>query len=375
MWGLCKNDSVSSRWDVFLKFARETEKKTSSERQKPSETEETMSLADKKQITTCVEGVSVRGWSQHHCVLSRLPKKDREELARWWNRPCSRQRCQGRLCGRLARALGILGCPKKAVRERLTGEAGQGIAPDTATGKQEHKARVMTGLAKPHMAPEMWPPSLLDVGCGPGDYLHAARKVLGLCTRKAVGLELNSGSFPKGTGASIRYYDGGVFPFSEEETFGLVTVVNVYHHVPSEKREKFMSEVARVLKPGGIVVFQEHDASDDETLVALQVVHAWYAVAENWSPDSSTTEVIGDFVSFETLKAHTASAGLQFVTERRGAPHLGNVYSAFRKTVSSSRNSSVVLRPHSGASESRSPSSRSETRFSAGRSCGASWAF
>ena len=49
-----------------------------------------------------------------------------------------------------------------------------------------------------------------------------------------------------------------LIPFDDRE-FDLVTAVCVYHHVPPDTRGSLTTEVARVLKPGGVFCIIEHN--------------------------------------------------------------------------------------------------------------------
>lgn len=99
----------------------------------------------------------------------------------------------------------------------------------------------------------------LDVGCGrkPYESLFSASEY--------IGLELDTPENRKHKKADV-YYDGNVFPFSEAE-FDSVVIHEVFEHVFHPDR--FLSEVRRVLKPGGALlmtvpfVWDEHEAPWD----------------------------------------------------------------------------------------------------------------
>lgn len=99
----------------------------------------------------------------------------------------------------------------------------------------------------------------LDVGCGrkPYESLFPASEY--------VGLELDTPENRKHKKADV-YYDGNVFPFPEAD-FDSVVINEVFEHVFHPDR--FLSEVRRVLKPGGALlmtvpfVWDEHEAPWD----------------------------------------------------------------------------------------------------------------
>ncbi len=106
--------------------------------------------------------------------------------------------------------------------------------------------------------------TVLDVGCGRGLLLISAAKHLR--SGKAVGIDiwnkmLQSGNSPENTirnariagvaeRVEVRDGDARHLPFGDE-TFDIVVTSLVLHHVPKSERRKTLSEIFRVLKPGG----------------------------------------------------------------------------------------------------------------------------
>jgi SAM-dependent methyltransferase len=100
--------------------------------------------------------------------------------------------------------------------------------------------------------------SVLDVGCGVGlmsRYVgnHFGR-LHGIDIAPGV-VEQASAQVPKG---KFRLYDGKRIPF-EDDTFDVAFTVCVLHHVPPTQWESLVSEMARVLKPGGLLYIFEHN--------------------------------------------------------------------------------------------------------------------
>ena len=58
--------------------------------------------------------------------------------------------------------------------------------------------------------------------------------------------------------AEYRWYDGEKLPFPDE-TFDVVLAICVLHHFPESRRYKFVSEMVRVARSGGIVAVFEHN--------------------------------------------------------------------------------------------------------------------
>jgi SAM-dependent methyltransferase len=99
---------------------------------------------------------------------------------------------------------------------------------------------------------------VLDVGCGGGETdrflagrfrsLHGTDVSRGLLE---VAREVNPDVvYRPGDGAALPYDDG---------SFHLVFCVNVVHHVPPPVWGRFVSEMARVTRPGGLVAIFEHN--------------------------------------------------------------------------------------------------------------------
>lgn len=100
---------------------------------------------------------------------------------------------------------------------------------------------------------------LLDIGCGSQPYRSLLTGV------DYVGLDVDTPA-ARAYGVADLYYDGGVFPVGSETCDG-VLCSQVFEHVFTP--EKFLAEVHRVLKPGGVLVltvpfvWDEHEQPHD----------------------------------------------------------------------------------------------------------------
>ena len=100
---------------------------------------------------------------------------------------------------------------------------------------------------------------VLDAGCGPGEtdaFLRGAFAELS-------GADVSEGMVEAAAGrnpwANYRHFEAGEpLPF-EDGHFDLSFAICVLHHVDPEDRGSFMSELARVTQPGGIVAIFEHN--------------------------------------------------------------------------------------------------------------------
>jgi SAM-dependent methyltransferase len=100
--------------------------------------------------------------------------------------------------------------------------------------------------------------SVLDVGCGVGLMSGYVGRHFG----ELRGIDIAPGvveraaeHFPDG---QFKLYDGQQIPF-EDQRFDVVFTVCVLHHVPPGEWTSLVTEMARVLKPGGLLYIFEHN--------------------------------------------------------------------------------------------------------------------
>eukprot|EP00762_Andalucia_godoyi_P004288 ANDGO_05477.mRNA.1 Demethylrebeccamycin-D-glucose O-methyltransferase len=112
----------------------------------------------------------------------------------------------------------------------------------------------------------------LDFGCSEGSITSALAAALHISPERAFGCDV----FPvqNKTGFQFSMTDGIHLPF-DNESFPFVTALMSLHHVEN-LNESFL-EIARVLKPGGILLIREHDCQPAELSVLLDVMHGMYA--------------------------------------------------------------------------------------------------
>lgn len=111
------------------------------------------------------------------------------------------------------------------------------------------------------MHPMSWVPPqtkrLLDVGCNVGALLNDCKR--NYPDIQLAGVDVNPSAIAKAKAllpeASIHQITGAKLPF-ESSSFECVTCIEVLEHIPAELRREMLSEIERVLVPGGTFVIR-----------------------------------------------------------------------------------------------------------------------
>lgn len=108
----------------------------------------------------------------------------------------------------------------------------------------------------------------LDVGCGVG---LTDRYLVGRF-RELQGTDISAEAVRRAAEAnpSVRYMHsaGDELPYGDEG-FDLAFAICVLHHVPPKERSRLVSELRRVVRPGGLVVLFEHNPFNPLTRLAV----------------------------------------------------------------------------------------------------------
>jgi SAM-dependent methyltransferase len=111
-------------------------------------------------------------------------------------------------------------------------------------------------------------PTMLDVGCGVGSFHPLLRGMVG----RLNGIDVSSASIEQARAdngdVGYRAFDGNSFPFGDR-SFDMVTAICVLHHVAPVEWTRFMNEMRRVVRPGGLVCVVEHNPLNPLTRLAV----------------------------------------------------------------------------------------------------------
>ncbi len=108
----------------------------------------------------------------------------------------------------------------------------------------------------------------LDVGCGSGETdLHLAPE-LGELYGVDVSPEIVETARSRNPGVGYSVYDGERLPY-DDDAFDLAFAICVVHHVPPPRWQPFVLELARVVRPGGLVTVIEHNPFNPLTRLAV----------------------------------------------------------------------------------------------------------
>lgn len=112
---------------------------------------------------------------------------------------------------------------------------------------------------------------LLDVGCGRGDLLAAARDALGC---EALGIELSARAASEARRRGLRVLEGTLLEAELPRSIACATLFSVLEHEP-EPREA-LARLAAHLRPGGVVIVEVPDAGSP----AARAGGRWWAALE-----------------------------------------------------------------------------------------------
>jgi SAM-dependent methyltransferase len=131
----------------------------------------------------------------------------------------------------------------------------------------EVKARVLVELVQRETG-RAEDAHVLDVGCGPGETDTFLVGRFG----SIEGVDISDGVIEaaraRNPTVSYEVYDGDRLPYADG-VFDLAFAMNVVHHVPPAHWETFTRELARVVRPNGLLALIEHNPFNPLTRLAV----------------------------------------------------------------------------------------------------------
>jgi len=117
------------------------------------------------------------------------------------------------------------------------------------------------------------PRSYLDVGCSRGiitSLLSSTMKIPAAYAIDIMDLNLHNIEYTRVSENAC------VLPYSDK-SFELITCLMSLHHI--RNTEEYIREMHRCLKPGGIIIIQEHDAQCFDDHIFLDILHGLYCIS------------------------------------------------------------------------------------------------
>ena len=108
----------------------------------------------------------------------------------------------------------------------------------------------------------------LDVGCGPGETDSFLVGELGAIDGVDISEGVLEAARRRNPDVAYELYDGEHLPYEDGE-FDLVFTICVIHHVPPDRWESFFAELARVVRPGGVLAVVEHNPLNPLTRLSV----------------------------------------------------------------------------------------------------------
>lgn len=114
----------------------------------------------------------------------------------------------------------------------------------------------------------------LDIGCLDGKFASCVASHLNLNKFQTHGVDTEICS---NSDITFTQYDGKILPFSDN-SFDLVSCIMILHRIPEKNLEIICSEIFRVMKPGGILVLQEHNIVDGDDKKIADIINLYNSV-------------------------------------------------------------------------------------------------
>jgi len=135
--------------------------------------------------------------------------------------------------------------------------------------------------------------SVLDLGCGEGSITNVVGRLLSLERQNIHGCDvvaLNDETDRLFNYGRLDATDRNVLPYHDNQHEVVYAFMSL-HHI--QNVERTLSEVYRVLQPGGIFIIREHDCVTRGLALVLDVVHGFYSMV--WSNPQEKTNFEAEY--------------------------------------------------------------------------------
>ena len=150
--------------------------------------------------------------------------------------------------------------------------------------------------------------TILDFGCGDGLMTHAVQKRFPHATMHGVDPSPESIKVAQKNHPRIQFkVSEDNLRIFKDNTFDLIFSAGVFHHIPFNQHKKYVKEIARILKPNGIMVLFELNPLNPGTQYIFRnspidqnatMLKPWYAKKIFQSFGNITTKYYGFFPNF-----------------------------------------------------------------------------
>lgn len=150
------------------------------------------------------------------------------------------------------------------------------VHPKNLTSRAKDRVNTITQLLE-----DVKVETYLDIGAGDGNITLAVKDFYKLPKERVFALDKKLPDIPEITALQ---YQNDKIPLPDNSV-DLITLIVVLHHVTD--RDAMLSEIKRILKPGGRVYIREHDDNRDPAFFKyLDMLHLLYYIAYNETHDS-----------------------------------------------------------------------------------------
>lgn len=107
--------------------------------------------------------------------------------------------------------------------------------------------------------------NVFDVGCGSGQFLALLARFAAI--KKLGGIEISETLINNarallanqaGIALFLAVFDGKTLPVQINE-YDLVTMIDVFHHIPPARQARFLIDLSNTMKPGAVLIFKDID--------------------------------------------------------------------------------------------------------------------